>query len=255
MNALPRASSIRRFGVYAASEWQVDIFPTWRSATRAVPFIWCHGFQLLPNAGLAVRATPYWERFAAIAAAAGCVICSADLGGSSTWSNDTAIARINTLITHLNSNLGTRTDKVFIGGESMGSGLALNWAWRNPVKVAGIWVRAPITRMQSFHDRNGGGLAASMEAAYTNLAGLTAAYPTHDPAVAANLATLTGLGNRTRLDAVANDEFIPSTDPILYQIQTGCELNMMPTGGHAGNLFTPVDEVAEWVRATITANA
>lgn len=247
-----RAAGVRRFGAYVASEWSVEITPVWRSTTRAVPFVWCHGFQLLGSAGLTARAYPYWPQLSKIAHAAGCVILSADLGGSATWANDTAIARIDTLISWAASNLGTRTDRVFIGGESMGSLLALNWAWRNPVKVAGIWVRAPITRMREFHDLNPGGLAATMEAAYTNLAGLIAAYPTHDPAQ--NMGALGGLGYKTRLDATASDELIVSTAPILYQRQTGCHLEMRP-GTHGDNLYGPWDEIAEWVAATIAANA
>lgn len=255
-----RASTRRRIGAYVASETSIEYRSSLRLPRGQVPIIYCHGL-LSPTSLL--RTLTYAERFRAIAELAGPVIV-ADLGGLITWGNDTVVApttgRIDVLIAWAGTNLGTRTDKVVIAGESMGSVAALNWAWRNPVKVAGLWIRAPITRLQETHNRlldpalGQTGIPASMEAAYTNIAGLSAAYPTHDPAVLANLTILAALGRKTRVDATSEDEIVPSTSPVLYANQTGAELHMRP-GNHAANLDTPVLEVAQWMRSTIAANS
>lgn len=258
-----RAWSRRRVGAYVASETSIEYHSSLRSSTRLVPIIYCHGL-LQPTSDL--RAEVYSERFKAIAELAGPVIC-ADLGGLVTWANDTVVApttgRIDALITWAGTNLGTRTDKVVIAGESMGSLAALNWAWRNVTRCAGIWLRAPITRMQETHNRLLGhptlsGIPATMEAAYTNIAGLTAAYPTHDPADPANTAGRAALGtlaDRTRLDATADDEIATSASAILYRNTfLGSQLYMRP-GTHADNVHTPIADVAEWLRSTIGANS
>lgn len=256
-----RAYSTRRVGAYVASETHVEFKSSLRDITGMVPIIYAHGLLGTAND---MRKAPTSQRLLAIAERAGPVF-AADLGGGVTWANDTVVAsggRIDQLITYAGT-LGCRTDKVIIGGESMGSLAALNWAWRNVTKVAAVWVRAPITRMQETHNRLLGhptlsGIPATMEAAYTNIAGLTAAYPTHDPADPANStgrAGLTSLARRTRMDATANDEIVPATEPILYRNSyPGVDLHMRP-GDHASNLYTPIAEVAEWMRAMLEANS
>lgn len=257
-----RAYTTRRVGAYVASETQIEYKSSLRSSAGRVPIIYCHG---LLAAAADLRKTSYVPRFGAIAELAGPVLV-ADLGGLATWANDTVVAvttgRIDVLIAWAGTNLGTRTDKVFIAGESMGSLAALNWAWRNPTRCAGIWLRAPITRMQELHNRLLGhptlsGIPSTMETAYTNIAGLSAAYPTHDPADPANTTAhgvLTSFGGRTRLDATSEDEVVPSTEPILYANTYGAELHMRP-GDHADNTITPITEVAEWIATTIDANS
>lgn len=257
-----RAYSTRRVGAYVASETQIEYKSALRSPAGLVPIIYCHG--LLASA-VDLRKTSYVPRFKAIAELAGPVLV-ADLGGLATWANDLVVlastGRIDTLITWAGTNLGTRTDKVFLAGESMGSLAALNFAWRQPTRIAGLWLRAPITRMQELHNRLLGhptlsGIPASMETAYTNIAGLSAAYPTHDPADPANTTAqgvLASWGSRIRLDATADDEVVPSTEPVLFANTYGTELHMRP-GDHAANLDTPIVEVAEWIAATIAANS
>lgn len=259
-----RAWTRRRVGAYVASETSIEYLSSLRSPAGQVPIIYCHG--LLSTAAM-LRHAVYTERFKAIAEVTGCPLIVADLGGVITWANDTIVApttgRIDVLIAWAGTNLGTRTDKVVIAGESMGSLSALNWAWRNVTKVAAVWVRAPITRMQETHNRLLGhptlaGIPASMEAAYTNIAGLTAAYPTRDPADPANTtghAGLRSLARRTRLDATSEDEVVASTEPVLFRnTYPGVELHMRP-GDHAANLHTPTIEVADWMRSMIIANS
>ena len=258
---LYRAYTTRRIGSYVAAETHIEFKSSLQDVTRQVPIIYCHGLLGTAND---MRKTSTAIRLLAIAERAGPVFAG-DIGGLVTWGNDTVVAaggRIDQLVTFAGT-LGCRTDKVFVGGESMGSVAALNWAWRNPTKVAGIWVRAPITRMQETHNRLLGhptlsGIPASMEAAYTNIAGLTAAYPTHDPADPANITAqgvLRSLAGRTRMDATSEDEIVLSTEPILYaRTYPGVHLHIRP-GDHASNLDTPIEDVADWIATTIRANS
>lgn len=250
---IPDAWSWKRTDAYTAGELQIEIYPNARKATGRVPIIWCHGFSLLTQPASVVSGTPYWERLALIAEYTGCPVVAADLGGNA-WANSASRTLFGTLRTWLGANIGCRTDKFAVGGESMGVLLAANMAWRDPVACVALWMRAPIVAMETFHDANPGGLAASMEAAYTNLAGLVAAYPTVDPAVAANRAILQSLGPRTRIDYRSDDEFIDPTILESYATQTGC-LAYARRGDHEANLFTDQVGVAEWFESMIRANA
>lgn len=250
------AGSMQRFGVYAANEWQVEVTASWRKATRVPPIIWCHGVlvdgRVIRQGAGGIPGFVYYDTMAEIADRLGTVLISADYGGASTWANDTAIGRIDTMVTWAGANLGTRTDRVIVAGESMGTLLALNWAWRNWQKVLAVWLRGPIVRMLDFYNANPGGLAALMDAAYTNHAGFLAALPTHDPAQ--NMAALTVLGPVTRLDATRDDELIPAMWAPQYAATTGALARLHP-GTHADNVYVDRDEVADWLYQTTRSAA
>lgn len=244
---LPAADWQRATG-YSGSE-RVDVVrPGGGRAVRgAVPFVWCHGFTLASQpADIAVTAD-YNDRLAAIAAL-GHPVLSADLGGGSTWGNDTAIARVNSLLTWANTNYGTRLDKVAIGGESMGSLLAFNWAWRNPAKVAALWVRAPLTALDALHDRNVS-LAGAIEGAYGGLSGYNAALSTHDPAQ--NRTALRALGGLTRVEYTLDDEVVLAGEVIDHIEATDVAEHYAWPGTHDDNRWTDTWAVAEWVHDTV----
>ncbi len=249
----PEAWRWARVGAYTAGELQVEVYPAGGSVAGKTPIIFAHGFSLLSQPSVIMQGKPYVETFGLIAERTGCPVVAADFAGNP-WANDTAIGLWGTLRTWLAANIGVRADKFFACGESMGSLLALNLAWRNPVACIGYWVRAPIVAMQTFHDTNPGGLAASMEAAYTNLAGLIAAYPTHDPAVAANRSILASFGRRGRVDWTGDDEFISPEIPRAYVAATGA-LGYQAHGNHNANSFTPPLKVADWITSVLAAYA
>jgi len=251
----PDAWSWKRIGAYTANELQIEVYPGDRSPAGRIPIIWCHGFSLLAQPSASVQGGPWWPRLAYIAEVTGCPLIAADLGGNA-WSNATARTLFGTLRTWIGANLGCRTDKFAVGGESMGSILAANMAWRTPAECVALWMRAHIPAMQTFHDVNlvpFPGLSLSMEAAFTNLAGLVAAYPTVDPAAAANRAILASLGPRTRVDYRSDDQFIAPELVEQYARDTGC-IAVAGRGDHDGNLYTDQVAVAEWFRAMIDAN-
>jgi hypothetical protein len=245
----PAAWQWRRFGAYTANELQIEIYPSGEGTGGKIPIIFCHGFSLTTFPSQIVAGAPYWERLGLIAERTGCPVVAADLGGN-TWANTTARTLFGTLRTWLAANTGVRSDKFFAAGESMGSTLALYQAWTNPTACVGYWVRAPIVSFQAFHDANPGGLAASMETAYTNLAGLVAAYPTIDPNVAANRLALATFGQRGRIDWTDEDEFIAPTIPQTYAPQVGA-IGLQRHGDHGGNLYTPPGPVADWIASVI----
>lgn len=256
MTAWPSAWSTRRVGVYTASELQIEIYPAGETSVGKVPIIFCHGFSLLAQPAAVIGGAPYWERFGRIAELTGCPVIAADLGGNG-WANAASRTLFGTLRTWAGANIGTRTDKFGAIGESMGSILAANMAWRSPAECVALWLRAPIVAVQAFYDANlvaNPGLTASMDAAYTNHAGLVAAYPTIDPANATNRAILASLGPRTRVDYTIDDQFIVPEIPAAYVAQTGADGHSGP-GDHDANLFTPRLPVAEWFRAMVRANA
>jgi hypothetical protein len=247
---VPEAYSLRDVGLYQAGEAQVEIWPSGQGAVGKIPIIFCHGFSLLTFPAHIVTGAPYPERFGLIAERTGCPVVTADLGGN-LWANSTARTRFATLRTWLGANRGLRTDKFFVGGESMGSILAALMAWTNPVACVGYWLRAPIVGVQAFYDANlipNPGLTASMDAAYTNHAGLVAAYPTIDPAQ--NSTALSTFGQRGRIDWTDEDEFIAPAIPQAYAPLVGAH-GFQRHGDHAANLFTPVEPVADWIASVI----
>lgn len=250
---VPEAWQWRRVGAYTANELSIEVYPANEGTVGKIPIIWCHGFSLLSLPAQVIAGAPYWERFGLIAERSGCPVIAADLGGNA-WANSTSRTLFGTLRTWAAANIGVRGDKFFSGGESMGSLLALNMAWRAPVECVGYWVRAPIVAMQTFHDANPGGLAASMEAAFTNLAGLVAAYPTVDPSVAANRNALATFGPRGRIDWTDQDEFIAPAIPMAYAAAVGA-VGEQRHGDHGANLFTRPAVVADHIRRVIATYA
>lgn len=246
------ATQIRRIGAYTGGELQIEIWPANNNAVGRIPILFFHGFSLITNPCQIVAGEPYWDRLATIAAVTGSPVVAADFGGN-TWANTTARTLVATMRTYLGT-LGLRTDKFFASGESMGSLLAMLMAWTDPVACVGYWVRASIVAAQTFHDANPGGLASSMEAAYTNLAGLVAAYPTMDPSNATNRTKLATFGQRGRIDWTDEDEFIDPSIPAAYAPQVGA-IGVQRHGDHAANLYTPTLEVAEWIRGVIDTYA
>lgn len=240
-----------RRGAYAANEQQLEVTGHWRRARGQVPILFCRGF--LSNGWTMRRGVPgsiagadYFRPWATIADALGTVVLSADLGGASTWAIDSVVGtsgRINTLLTWAGTNLGVRTDRVIIAGDSMGSLEAANWAWRNHQKVVAMYLRAPIIRFEGFYDANAV-FQAVIDGAWGNHTAWLAGLPTSDPA--RNMGALAVLGPRTLLQYTGDDELIPAGWARDYADATGAMLHY-GYGDHAANLYAPGEPVAEWL--------
>lgn len=171
---------------------------------------------------------------------------AADLGGAATWGNDLALDALDALVDHMASTYSTRSTVVAFYGLSMGALLALNYAMRDPSKVAALALVAPVVSLEGIHDRDPNGAAASIETAYTNEAGYLAALPTHDPSTAANLVTLGQLAARTRLWYSTDDTVVDPSEVLTYAGATGATLDSMGAIGHASTAIAQ-RTAAQWL--------
>lgn len=112
-------------------------------------------------------------------------VLAARLGGSSQWATPDVVDSggwVDDLVDWAAGQvwIGTRTDRVAVIGEGMGSLNALNWAWRNPGKVLAVALLRPIVDADKFYDDNPS-LQATIDADWGSGAAWTAALPDIDP--------------------------------------------------------------------------
>ena len=219
------------------------------SMVGKVPIIYAHGFSLANPIPLYIQNRNQFDFLEAMARFTGSPVLVPYLGGLATWGNDTQHTRFGTAITWAGTNLGTRTDKAFVCGESMGT-LITNWIWRNPSLFCGAYLLDPIMALEAFRVRNSATFTSSIYAAYTNQAGYEAALPTHDPSAAANKAVLASFHDRIRLDYMESDEYIPPAEVEAYAASIGCWSQSYP-GNHAAGFDINHEDAVAWVRRTI----
>src|SRR5262245_44555666 len=120
---------MRYFGAHTSGENLVVHIGRGKTTTNAIPMIWMFPGQ---NTALLSRQEPRFTDLQAIAAL-GYPIIAGDWGTlpGGNWGDDTELASIESGITWANTNLGTRKDKIILGGESKGALGVLNVAWRN----------------------------------------------------------------------------------------------------------------------------
>lgn len=200
-----------------------------RQSPGGVPVIFCHGLLVGAVQSFATEGEVQRQLADRFEVTSG----GADLGGLSTWGNDASIAAVTALITYMGSTFGTRTDLVGLYGTSMGGCTALNWAMRNPTKVAALALSVPVVSLQGIHDRDPLGIAALVDTAYTNHAGYLAALSTHDPSHAANRDVIKTLGPRTRIWYSTDDNVIAASEVLAYAGWSGATLDSMGAIGHA----------------------
>lgn len=205
-----------------------------------IPVLHCHG--LFGSA--ATIMTPDWiDDFKAVANT-GHPLSTSDQGGGSTWANDASIARVSADLTQIASDLGTRTDRTALIGDSMGALLALNWAWRNPGKPRAIALRSPVVSMEAFYNRNAG-FQGAMDSAYGGHSGFLAALPTHDPLQ--NLDLIRPFGDRIALWYATSDDYTPISEIESFAALVGAHLFIVE-GEHEATITTvPPDQPAFWM--------
>lgn len=232
-------------GTEDVTVWTGRTTPT----SDAIPLIYCHGFGTSGTSTTWRDETLAGDDFRPIAAW-GFPVIAANLAGASTWGNDASITAVDNIVSWANGAYGTRTDKVIVGGESMGALTALNWAWRNTDRVAAVWLRVPCTNLAALHDRSDV-FRGAIEGAYGNVAAYEAALPTHDPTENTDL--LRPLGKRTRIWLAVDDEIFPATEVRSFAGRVRCAYDQIP-GVHADGYGTPAYVVALWLANTISLN-
>jgi pimeloyl-ACP methyl ester carboxylesterase len=213
--------------------------------TGAVPVIYCHGVLGTGTDAAWLDNTIAGDDLRPIAAW-GHPVFVPNLGGASTWGNQTSIDAVTSILTWAATAYGTRTDYVALAGESMGALTALNWAIQNPAKVAALWLRVPCLGLE--WTRNNVGLFTGLiDSAYGGSVS-QAEYDTYDPM--RNTDTVRRFRNRARIWATAQDEFFPLTITAGFAGQLGIDLEVIG-GTHADGYDTPPFLVAEWIDQTI----
>lgn len=125
---------------------------TGHRVTCGIPLIWCHGAAgnglTLFNSYPENRAAPAFVR----REPSGVVVIASEFGSGLNWGNADAMNAIDDAIAWSAARFGTRTDKVAIGGTSMGGCTSLNWAWRNPGKVVAWAGHIPLINLTWLYD-------------------------------------------------------------------------------------------------------
>jgi len=240
------ASSLTSTGAEGVLVWTGRTVPT----GQAVPVIYAHGLLGFASTPAYRSSEAAGDDFAPIGGW-GHPVLVPDLGGPATWGNDTALAAFDAAVTWAGTALGCRTDKVVVAGESMGGLLGLNWAWRNPDKVAALWLRVPCVALEVTHDTDGG-FTGTIDAAYGGHAGYLAALDGHDPM--RNTGLLRRFADRARIWHATDDEFFPPAEIRAFARATGIPATEIP-GTHAAGYDTPPLEVAGWLARTIRRNS
>lgn len=229
--------------VYTSTGSEAAVVVHGRNRPGGTPVILCHGY----NIGALQWYASEGEMAHRMCDAFEVTAVGADLGGTSTWGNAASITALDALITWAGTNHNTSTSKVALYGTSHGALTALNWAMRNPSKVAAIALTIPAVSLQGIHDRDPAalGLQAAIDAAYTNHAGYLAALSARDPSTADNLRTLRALGPVTRVWYSTTDNIIDVPEVTTFGAGTGATLTSIGAQGHG--LGTSQAEVADWL--------
>lgn len=178
-----------------------------------------------------------------MAADAGFMAISSDWGGPQTWGNQVAMNALTAGYNYLQTQPGVKRGKVFISGGSMGGLNALNWAGKNPSKVAGISIYIPVIDMAGIHDTNLGGYASYVSNAYGGWDTATMAYewnPLHQAAIGryANIPI--------RINYGLQDPLCLPDRPVQFKSLVGNNVELFGfTGGHAEVTERQVDRFAE----------
>jgi len=143
--------------------------------------------------------------------------------------------------------IDTRADKVAILAFRDGHLNALNWAWRNPGKVASVALVGPIVDAEAFYDSNPG-LQAAINADWGSGAAWTAALPDIDPMQ--NLDAIRPFGHKIKLWYGDADTQIAAADVQAFAELVGATAVEF-TGTQADRHLVPADQVAVFTLATI----
>lgn len=195
---------------YHAGEAHVAVIPKgyrYDGTVRGVLF--CHSRGGDATQGFLPTASTYAVIQAV--ARAGFPVLTTDLGGTDTWGNDTAIARLTEAKTYLqgaawNAKAGT----VLLLGQSMGALAMLNWARQNLASVAAAVGLVPVSDLNDVYANNRGGFAAGIDTAYGGSYVDSTQKALHNPAYFATLGDLAGLNYQAHYGS-SDTIVIPST--------------------------------------------
>lgn len=120
------------------------------------------------------------ERTAAVADG-GMTCFSGEFAGTQTWGNDAMLETMDRAYKWLQSQAGVKRGKVILMGGSMGGLNVLNWAYRNPEKVAAISMHIPVLNLEEIRQGFLGGLRPFINSAYPGGYDTVMSGPARDP--------------------------------------------------------------------------
>ena len=220
----------------------------------AVPVVW------LLDQGQAVQQaatlTPVVSQPLRFLAHHGLPVIVADYGGVSTWGRDDTVevsGAIDDTLDSFNTSLGIRNNRVIVAGEGMGAINAANWAWRNEVRLGGLWMVNPIPLMDEFYGDNPS-MQASIDAAYGTHPTFLAALPTHD--LHPNRARLVAVKYKTRVD-YSLDQTRTRTSSIEAFIAGAIPDTVRRWPGNYTGILSTIrgHDIAEWARQTVLVSS
>lgn len=156
---------------YVAGEWDCKFVTTASLGTTRPCLVWCHG----NNQTALTDYTGYNSTFRLLAQHFDVLI--ADLGGN-TFGNDTGIQRVGQLLDYYN------VPTAYFLGASMGASLTINYAVRNPARVAAIACVIPAIDFNDVEPGNPG--LTNLNLAYPPAYDPETHGPTHNPVQIAN---------------------------------------------------------------------
>lgn len=214
--------------------------PTW-NGTQKNGVIFCHGsggtaFQTLDEAN---------HRKSMYGLGQFSTVQSADWGLQA-WGNDTAISLIDAGIDEFKNNWGVE-GKVGLVGVSMGGCNVLNYAVRNPDKVACVAGILALTDLGKIYDDNVSGVAGEINTAYGG------SFDASDRAMHSPISFVNEIPEDMpiKLWTAPDDTIVvPSTHTAFIAARPQTEQKVLGSGyGHsAWNVGIAADEVTEWVR-------
>lgn len=161
------ATRLRGVSLYHASEnsW-VWVPYNWAGDGTKRGVIYCHGAGSTVGGGTDPAAEPGQFAYISAAAAAGYPVFMADFGGNA-WGNAALRALIADAKTYLQGTVGAKSGTVLMMGTSMGGLNCLSYAGNNLSSVAALAVVGPVSDVQDIVTNDRGGLASSVNAAYS----------------------------------------------------------------------------------------
>lgn len=190
--------------------------------------ILCHGASVTESRYLDATNVPEQNRVVRAITDAG-YPCLAHRQMSDGWASDAAIAKVALAKTYLQGTLGAKSGKIILFGTSMGGALAMAYARANPTLVQALVLFLPVSDVQDIVTNNRGGLASSVNAAYSGGYSDGTYGATHNPTLFAS--SLAGIPVQT-FYATDDAIVIPSTVTTVMTAIGGVDLHAV-TGGHA----------------------
>lgn len=238
-------ATFRDIGAYYTAEGSLAMLPKlWAGDGTVVGVLVMHGAT---QTEMQMIDSTNYESLRAILAA---VVVSGHpvLGiyaGGDTWGNATAQARMTDGVTYLQGTLGAKAGKVILIGGSMGGLACQNWAKANPNLVQCMVGMVPVSDVSDIVTYNRGGLAASVNTAYStwNEGTMGATYNPHTYAATG----LTGIPYKAWY-ALSDSIVMPSTVTDVCTAAGATAVSV--AGGHTVDNIPPAD-VVSFIKANL----